>query len=603
MEQQFLPESDEGSNEYKFKLTDLTIEHRDRLVAQMKYRLQNGDGEATYDIGITDAGFPLGITGEQMNESLANLTEIATLAGANIASIRKNAVTHTSTSEHELISKYLNKGKNSGSGNGNGSGSGNGSTLPDEPHEILHEFIRYVSEVTVQRNIGNVVEMRIGVMGNVDCGKSTLVGVLSTGKLDNGSGSARSHVFNYRHELETGRTSSISQQIIGFKSSGKLVNENMFLHGKCADAWEQIQRSSDKIITLFDLAGHDKYLKTTIIGIASNRPDYVMVVVGANIGITGLGTIPEHLKICENLSIPYIIVFTKIDNAPRSIYNETYDAIVKIITLKSGKKPFLIKNENDIQTCTKNISTGSIVPIINVSNVSGEGMSNLKQLLYLLPPKKINKELFRGPTKFQVQDIWNVKGVGKVIGGMLFSGTAVVGGSYLLGPTNNGQFEEVQIKSIHCKKIPTSRANAVTYVTVCINTKKTTIVPRKGMFLIDLAIVPKLIWEFIAEIYVTSIKSTNIRVDYQPICHVGHITQTCCITEVIEITKKRNKEFVGIGVGDLALVKIRFCYRPELIFESAHQKILLREGSTRAVGEIRKLLDTKYEPINTSKRR
>ena len=38
---------------------------------------------------------------------------------------------------------------------------------------------------------GHFIDMRIAVVGNVDSGKSTIVGVLTSGKLDNGRGLAR----------------------------------------------------------------------------------------------------------------------------------------------------------------------------------------------------------------------------------------------------------------------------------------------------------------------------------------------------------------------------------------------------------------------------
>ena len=52
-------------------------------------------------------------------------------------------------------------------------------------------------------------DVRIAVVGNVDSGKSTLVGVLTKGVKDDGKGSARSKVFNFGHEQATGRTTSI----------------------------------------------------------------------------------------------------------------------------------------------------------------------------------------------------------------------------------------------------------------------------------------------------------------------------------------------------------------------------------------------------------
>lgn len=58
-------------------------------------------------------------------------------------------------------------------------------------------------------------------MGNVDAGKSTLLGVLTHGELDNGRGYARQRLFRHKHEMESGRTSSVGNDILGFDSMGK----------------------------------------------------------------------------------------------------------------------------------------------------------------------------------------------------------------------------------------------------------------------------------------------------------------------------------------------------------------------------------------------
>ena len=62
-------------------------------------------------------------------------------------------------------------------------------------------------------------------MGNVDAGKSTLLGVLTHGELDNGRGTARQKLFRHKHEMETGRTSSVGNDILGFDSVGRVVNK------------------------------------------------------------------------------------------------------------------------------------------------------------------------------------------------------------------------------------------------------------------------------------------------------------------------------------------------------------------------------------------
>lgn len=63
------------------------------------------------------------------------------------------------------------------------------------------------------------------VAGSVDAGKSSLVGVLTHGMdgrplLDNGCGSARMNVFQHKHEIETGRTSSLTHQMLGYDDEG-----------------------------------------------------------------------------------------------------------------------------------------------------------------------------------------------------------------------------------------------------------------------------------------------------------------------------------------------------------------------------------------------
>ena len=53
-------------------------------------------------------------------------------------------------------------------------------------------------------------------------GKSTLVGVLTQGELDNGRGRARLNLFRHLHEIQSGRTSSISHEILGFDAKGEV---------------------------------------------------------------------------------------------------------------------------------------------------------------------------------------------------------------------------------------------------------------------------------------------------------------------------------------------------------------------------------------------
>ena len=73
---------------------------------------------------------------------------------------------------------------------------------------------------TIDRDSNDV---RIAVIGNVDSGKSTMVGVMTKSIMDDGRGSARQKVFNFSHEAANGRTSSIGQEIMGFDDENNQV--------------------------------------------------------------------------------------------------------------------------------------------------------------------------------------------------------------------------------------------------------------------------------------------------------------------------------------------------------------------------------------------
>ncbi len=52
--------------------------------------------------------------------------------------------------------------------------------------------------------------------------------------------------------------------------------------------WAHICRASTKVVTFIDLAGHEKYLKTTIFGMTGHAPDFCMLMVGSNAGVIGM---------------------------------------------------------------------------------------------------------------------------------------------------------------------------------------------------------------------------------------------------------------------------------------------------------------------------
>lgn len=73
-------------------------------------------------------------------------------------------------------------------------------------------------------------------------------------------------------------------------------------------------------------------------------PDYIIVVVGANYGLSRMTK--EHMGIALALDIPFMVVVTKIDLVPKEVLQRTLEDIKKI--LKAGfvnKKSLMIKTE------------------------------------------------------------------------------------------------------------------------------------------------------------------------------------------------------------------------------------------------------------------
>jgi len=115
-----------------------------------------------------------------------------------------------------------------------------------------------VGETLSMRNI------RVAVVGNVDAGKSTLIGTMTSSMLDDGRGSSRTSIMKHRHEIETGRTSTATTHLMGFRSTGEAITAKRdHVRANRRKTEDEVARESYRIITLMDLAGHEKYLKTT----------------------------------------------------------------------------------------------------------------------------------------------------------------------------------------------------------------------------------------------------------------------------------------------------------------------------------------------------
>jgi GTPase len=516
----------------------------EQLQALLQNRLDEGHGETLFDLGHEDNGESMAFDLDQWNTALARLRVAANKLRADVRVL----LTHNVDGPEE------------------------GETKNDKDKSCTGKLL-------VRQHPSNpeeVIETRIAVVGNVDAGKSTMLGVLVKGNLDDGRGKARVNLFRHKHEIESGRTSSVGMEIMGFDTHGDIVASNV--PGRKL-TWAEIGSRSAKVISFTDLAGHERYLRTTVFGLLSSSPNYCLLMVAANNGLIGMSK--EHLGIALALNVPVMVVITKIDICPPQILEQTITQLSRILKSPGARKiPIFIKTrEETINTATQFVSQ-RICPIFQVSNVTGECLDLVRTFLNILPHHGHYDA--QAPFEFHINDTFSVPFVGTVVSGIVKSGIIHSGDSILIGPDSLGQFQSTTIRSIERKRIPVPVCSAGQSASFALKRVRRKDV-RKGMVVLPkldgaaAAAAPKVYREFVAEVLILS-HATTIRPRYQAMLHVGPVSQTCAIIDI-------DREF--IRTGDRATVAFRFVQRPEYL--AVGDRILFREGRTKGLGIVKSL--------------
>jgi GTPase len=445
-------------------------------------------------------------------------------------------------------------------------------------------------------------EISIVVCGPVDAGKSSLVGVLTTGELDDGRGKARKSVFHHNHELESGRTSSISQNVIKYEVNNgnlRLINTktNKRYDPRVVETIDMkgLEIKNNKVVSLIDLAGHEKYLKTTVRGITGMFPDRGCVVIGANTGITKLTR--EHIGLLLCVRIPFMVIITKIDMAPEQIYLDLQTNLKKLLQRNAPDKTlfFINNNNNDNQNDILSneyiamVDNPNIVPVVSVSNKNGYNINNLHRIIYNIPQRdKFVNQPSKG-TIVYLDGNFSVPGIGLVVSGMIKEGTIKVKQKMFIGPYD-GQFVPVVIRSIH-NNLREDILEIGSNVQGCFAIKfLDNSIPRasikKGFVLIDNINNWKnnLVKSFVARVKILH-HSSAIETGYCPVVHCGPIKQSAYMKLLND--DSYNKQ--SLKTGDSSIVSFTFSKSAELIEEN--MIMFFRDGTTKGVGEIVSLIN------------
>ena len=396
---------------------------------------------ALYEIGVSDDGTLVGLTRDELDESLQNLRIMASSLGCKVQVLRMVIVGNCQWIEEA------------------------------QPKGILENRIKeenlWVAEALVVPNLepqardtdvppielgptGSIVDdsafvgadwkeaachteqLRVALTGSTTSGKSSLLGTLSTSTLDNGRGKSRLSLLKHRHEISTGATSSVTPELIGYhevssdgSSMGSGTDVINYASGNVS-SWNDIHNAAEpgRLVFLTDSAGHPRYRRTTVRGLVSWAPHWTICCVAADddeaetgktgatasareiLGPAGVGVdlSRAHLELCLSLGIPLVVVITKLDLASKSGLRRTLTKVLSIIKL-AGRQPAIIStssgNEYDLQlqylarieedeviktlTMLEKSEMNSTVPIVLTSALTGSGIGKVHALLRHLP--------------------------------------------------------------------------------------------------------------------------------------------------------------------------------------------------------------------------
>lgn len=651
------PEKENGNIEYKRLLHKCTAARLERLKTQMSFRLDEGNGTCMYRVGVEDDGCHSLLDYEMCAETARVLECIARSLNAVVIerNMIQNEVVLDKAGSPIISGEdpvwviepcLLGDGKDHFDGDyehhGEEKASETNATNTTPLNKQAGTFTR--AELTIQRVETHLLDLspvslvelakvgttnqqtscnttssgaagstgidggagpsltetlssrniRVAVVGNVDAGKSTIIGTLTSSLLDDGRGSSRTSIMKHRHEIESGRTSTASTHLLGFRSTGEAIAGRDSLRTNRNKSEDEVAKESYRIITLMDLAGHEKYLKTTIHGVTSGMADYALILVNSRHPPTHMTH--HHLNLCVSFGIQVIIVFTKIDGCPDHAFKTSKTEVYKMLRAPDiGKKAFEIRNEEDIATCMGKLN--SLAPVISTSCVTGEGIDLLKKMLFTLPKRRKHEKKLQRPFEFLVDDIFNVPGVGSVVSGFVNAGSLTVGANanVYVGPIEDGSFIKTVAKSAHIARINTSHVTSGQSACLALALNKDMRKKlRRGMVVLRES--PTSTMEFEAEICVLKGEGTTIRRSYQAYVHILNVRQSA-YAKKIEIV---NNHVSGIPTthtalygedneiilrpGSRAKVHFEFAQRPEYVRPG--MRMLFRDGRVRGVGLI-----------------
>jgi GTPase len=387
---------------------------------------------ALYEIGVADDGTLVGLSDDELDESLNNLRAMAASLGCVVEILRRVSVgtcewTEPAGAEEDNVGASQCRGQLSVA---------EVLVRPDSRGNsvevgALGSHLAQASLIErTEPARGSASHLRVALAGPSVVGKSSLLGILTTSVLDNSRGRSRLSLLKHRHEIASGITSSVAHELIGYKTGAG--SEDFVVNYASGDVstWTDIHGLADRMCFMSDSPGLSKFAKSTFRALVSWKPDWTLVCASAEEEEAGgLHQMPElgggflpgnadiapptlaHLHLCLRLDLPLVVVITKMDLATKTGLRNVLSVILSV--LKSvGRKPMLLSaastpmpafaldaaetlaetqrlRSEELAEIERTISMlrddDRSVPIVLTSAVSGSGVGKLHALLSQLP--------------------------------------------------------------------------------------------------------------------------------------------------------------------------------------------------------------------------
>lgn len=396
---------------------------------------------ALYEIGIADDGTLEGLLEDELQESLHNLRAMAASLGCVTKVLRKVAVGSCEWVDTD--------------GGGSSQAQAQQDTLwvaevlvhPDSRKpEVLnatHALADAKDASMSDQSIGLVSgtrpkeQIRVTIVGATSSGKSSLMGTLSASVLDNGRGKSRLSLLKHRHEIASGITSSVAQELIGYVADGHGSSVVVNYASGDVSSWIDIHNLSERLVFISDSPGLPRFAKSTFRALISWKPAWTVLCVAANETAQNAGDddadtsttgnlntskasdtkhtadISEsHLDLCLRLQLPLIIAITKMDLANRTGLRTILARVLSALKA-AGRRPVMLSSTAgpisaleggemlrylqaiqatdvaEIESLVNSISDAEMrhcVPIVMTSAVNGSGIGKLHALFRCLKP-------------------------------------------------------------------------------------------------------------------------------------------------------------------------------------------------------------------------